>query len=402
MMARIKAWLGGLKRWVLWLVLGIVVIVVIALILFWRATIAPTPTAFYTPPDPLPAGDPGTIIRSEPITSSLPEGAVAWRVLYLSTGVNGEPVAVSGVVVAPEGESASPRPVVAFAQGTVGVVPECGTSHTRDPFQQIPEVELLVREGFVVAATDYPGRGTPGIHPYLIGPVEASSVLDSVRAARQLDVNAGDQFVVWGRSQGGHASLWTAQLAGEYAPELTLIGAVASAPAIDLAGIFESGLEKRVGAIVISQALYAWGHLYPDVNLDDLIKPELRTQFENIATTCLTTPAAFLLVGAIPTPSEFLMVDPLTAEPYSTLIADNTPRGPINVPLLISHGIPDSLIPIEGSVADAARRCAEGENVQLVRYPGVEHDAAAQSALMTLGWIEDRFAGRPTGSNCDD
>ncbi|MFN8565502.1 MAG: hypothetical protein U0703_28605 [Anaerolineae bacterium] len=42
------------------------------------------------------------------------------------------------------------------------------------------------------------------------------------------------------------------------------------------------------------------------------------------------------------------------------------------MPLLISHGTADNLIPMEGSVADAARRCTEGENVQLVRYPGVE------------------------------
>lgn len=388
-----------LRRWILVIVVILLIIIIAAAVLFWRSTIAPTPSAFYTPPDPLPTGAPGMLIRSEPITENVPKGAAAWRVLYLSTGVNGEPVAVSGVVVAPKGDSSTPRPVVAWAQGTVGVLPECGTSHTNKALS-IPGIDLLIDAGYVVAATDYPGRGTPGIHPYLIGPVAAASVLDSIRATQQMDVNAGNEFVVWGASQGGHSTLWTAQMAAEYAPELTILGAAASAPAADLAGIFAWGFDKRAGAVVISEALYAWSHYYDDVNLDTLIKPEMRERFENTARTCLTTPTAFLLLGGIPTPSEFLTVDPLTTEPYQTLIAENTPRGSINVPLLISHGTADTLIPIEGSVNEAARRCAEGENVQLVRYPGVQHDASAESAIMTVGWIEDRFAGRPNGSTC--
>lgn len=400
MFQSVKQRARGARRWLRWLALIVVLLVIAAAVLFWRAATPIAPSAFYTPPDPLPEGAPGTVIRSEAITNGVPEGADAWRILYLSTGLDGEPIAVSGLVIAPEGSSASPRPVVAWANGTVGVLPECGTSHTNNPFVQIPEMARMIAEGYVITATDYPGRGTPGIHPYLVGPIAAHSVLDSVRAARQLDVNAGDRFVVWGRSQGGHSSLWTAQSASEYAPELTLIGAAASAPAIDLAGIFDWGLDRRIGAIVISQALYAWGDVYPSFNLDELIEPEMRAQFERVARTCVTTPLAFLTVGGIPVPSDYLTVDPLTTEPYRTIIAENTPIGQIDVPLLIAHGTGDTLIPFEGSEAEAARRCAQGENVQLVRYPGVQHDATNESAIMTIGWIGDRFAGRPTGSNC--
>lgn len=389
-----------LRRWLPRLLLIIVIIVVIAVVLLTRAITPATPTAFYTPPDPLPSGEPGTIIRSEQITANVPEGAVAWRVLYLSTGVSGEPVAVSGVIVAPEGESDTPRPVIAYAHGTVGVVPECGTSHASDPFRYIPGIDLMISEGFVVAATDYPGLGTPGVHTYLIGSVEAASVLDSLRVAQQLDVNAGDAFVVWGNSQGGHASLWTAQSAAEYAPEFTLIGAAASAPAIDLPSILRYGYTTRGGAIVMSEALYAWSHFYPEVNLDNLIKPEFRDQFESIARTCVTTPIAFLTIGGIPTPSEFLTIQPLEVEPYRTLIDNSIPRGRIDVPILITHGVADTLIPIEGSINDSARRCAEGENVQFVRYPGAQHDSSTEAAIMVIGWIQDRFAGRPTGSTC--
>jgi hypothetical protein len=31
----------------------------------------------------------------------------------------------------------------------------------------------MIAEGYIVVATDYPGLGTEGIHPYLIGESEA-------------------------------------------------------------------------------------------------------------------------------------------------------------------------------------------------------------------------------------
>ena len=49
----------------------------------------------------------------------------------------------------------------------------------------------MLRQGYVVVGTDYPGLGVPGIiHPYLIGVSEARAVIDSVRAARDLLLRA--------------------------------------------------------------------------------------------------------------------------------------------------------------------------------------------------------------------
>ena len=49
----------------------------------------------------------------------------------------------------------------------------------------------MLRQGYVVVATDYPGLGVPGMnHPYLIGVSEGRAVLNSVRAARDLPVPA--------------------------------------------------------------------------------------------------------------------------------------------------------------------------------------------------------------------
>lgn len=394
------------NRWILLLAaivtFGMIGSAVAVLIKYYQAATPQTPSAFYTPPQPLPQGKPGSIIRREPLLSNLPKGAQAWRVMYRSTDLKGRPIAVTGTVVAPTGASVKPRNIIAWAHGTTGIRPECGVSHTSDPYQQTPAIERMLAEGFVVVITDYPGLGTPGTHPYMVGSVAAQSVLDSVRAARQIvEVSAGNQFVVWGASQGGNSALWTAQLVKAYAPELKLLGVAASAPAINLRGIAKFNLDKPAGGIFLGYVFEAWATVYPGADLDAIIKPEERATFNRMIEPCFTAPAGFLpIIKNLQTPAQYLSVDILKTEPWSTLFEKNTPSGSIKAPILIAHGTADPLIPIELNEAEAARRCKAGEDVQFARYPGSSHDAREDTAVYILGWTVDRFAGRPTSSNC--
>src|SRR5277367_2791256 len=164
------------------------------------------------------AGPPGTLIRSEPMLFA-PAGALAWRVLYRSTGLHGEPIAVSGVIVIPPGPPPpGGRPIVAWAHPTSGVVPHCAPSLAIFVFQSMMGLRQLIEQGAIVAATDYPGLGTVGPHPYLVGASEARAVIDSVRAARNITgVDGGSDFAVWGHSQGGQAALYTGLIASSYA-----------------------------------------------------------------------------------------------------------------------------------------------------------------------------------------
>ena len=150
----------------------------------------------------------------------MPDGAEGWLILYSSTSPDGEPVAVSGVVVAPADPPAGPRPVIAWAHGTTGVATGCAPSLSDDPLFELPALRRAPGRGWVVVATDYPGLGTPGQHPYVVGVSEGRAVLDAVRAAGQIDdgPELSSQVAVWGMSQGGHAALFAAQLAPAYAP----------------------------------------------------------------------------------------------------------------------------------------------------------------------------------------
>src|SRR5580692_9660052 len=92
--------------------------------LLWAAALSlPTgkahaQTAFYDATAGELAGPPGSLIRSEPMLFA-PAGAQAFRVLYRSVGMHGEPIAVSGVIIVPPGPvPASGRPIVAWAHTT--------------------------------------------------------------------------------------------------------------------------------------------------------------------------------------------------------------------------------------------------------------------------------------------
>lgn len=45
-----------------------------------------TEQSFYALPDPIPAGNPGEVVRTEQLQSA-PAGTIAWRVMYHSTDV---------------------------------------------------------------------------------------------------------------------------------------------------------------------------------------------------------------------------------------------------------------------------------------------------------------------------
>ena len=84
-------------------------------------------------------------------------------------------------------------------------------------------------------------------------------MLDSVRAARDLpDAGASNRFAVWGHSQGGHASLYTGELAASYAPDLKLVGVAAAAPATYLIELFDADKSSPAGKELTAMALYSW------------------------------------------------------------------------------------------------------------------------------------------------
>jgi Secretory lipase len=255
----------GVLRWLAWAFIGVLsltgiaVLAVAAFAVFLTQSQPGAPGSFYTAPSPLPSDALGSVIRSQPLDGA-PEGAVAWKILYLSTSYTGEPTAVSATLVVPTTPPAAEgRPVVAFAHGTVGVAPNCAPSLRSYWADDIDGLNAFLEAGYAVVATDYEGMGTSGTHPYLVGESAAMNVLDSVRAAHSFsEANAGTEYVVWGYAQGGHSSLFTGEFTASYAPELKLVGVAAGAPPTDLVTLFDRGLGTTFGNVLGAYALHAW------------------------------------------------------------------------------------------------------------------------------------------------
>ena len=394
------------------------------------------PSAFYDPPADLAAAEPGDVLRAEAFVPAVP-GAVAWRVLYRSTDPSGNPIAVSGVIVAPaDTADGDDRPVVAWAHPTTGVARSCAPSLLGNPTAAMYGIDTAIANGWVWAATDYPGLGTPGPHPYLIGPSEARAVLDMVRATTRLSTaggstaggstaggsaegastegtaieggstGAGSTFAVWGHSQGGQAALWTGIEADAYAPELDLIGVAAAAPAIELTELVTADVDTLGGRLLLSMGLVAWSEVFDDAPLDTALQPLARPVARGIAERCIETTAQSL--AALPEVATarvlpFLAIDPTTTQPWAGILAGNTPSAPIDVPIFVGQGLTDPIIDPASTLRAMQVRCDNDEQVVLTTYPGVGHVAAGKvSAPDAMAWIGQLFAGADPVSNCDD
>src|SRR4029453_5844017 len=95
-----------------------------------------------------------------------------------------------------------------------------------------------------------------------------------------------------------------------------------------------------------------------------------------------------------------LRFEGLMQPPWPALLDENTPgRVPTGVPIFAGQGEADALVVPELTDALVARLCAIGDDVTYRRYPGASHGGVGESAHEdVLGWIEDRLAGRPTGT----
>lgn len=367
------------------------------------------PDAFYTPPLVVVPDEPGSLIRSEPLDRGVPQGARAWRILYTTTGHDGSPAVSSGTVLAPSGggPEVGELPVVSVAHGTTGVMPHCAPSLGAQPFADgaAAALEAIVRDGHAAVLTDYPGLGTAGPHPYLVGPSEAHSVWDALRAARQLpEVRLGDSTVVWGHSQGGHAALWTGMLARTYAPELELLGVAAFAPAADLYSLADGIKEDPAGKIVSAYIATAWTDVYPDLDLPAAITPRYRGIVERIGERCFLGRDVLAAVAPASQLFEPVLSEESLRGGLGTALRRNTPTADIEVPVLLAQGDADTLVLPQMQRDWVQAQCAAGHALDYREYPGLGHLSLVgdQSPLVAdlLDWTADRTAGTDARDTC--
>lgn len=393
---------------------------------------------FYVPPSPLPAGSPGDVIRSEPSHLALsvpgiggPLPGAATRIMYRSTDSNDAANAVTGTYIDPAAPwtGPGPRPLVVLAPGTQGQGDQCAPSKMLNnvitytpPLGFMVEYEVLaayslLSQGYGVVITDYEGLGTPGAHTYVNRASEAHAVLDAARAAQNLqgtEISADGPVAAYGYSQGGGAAAAAAEIAGEYAPEIDLVGTYAGAPPADL----KATLEQVDGTILTGVIGYTLnGLLNSDPGLQPIVDENIndagKAMLNLVANQCVGE--TILNVGLHRT-NEYTK----TGEPLSVVLdrlpiaADILAKNKIgertpNAPVLIQSGTSDDIVPHGQAVGLAGDWCGKGATVQLsaAQVPAIVPGSGAGHLipdLLGLGeaqnWIKDRFYGVPAPSNC--
>jgi Secretory lipase len=347
-------------------------------------------------------GAPGSLIRSLELRA--PAGTRAWAVIYRSTGQDGSSVPVSGLVLAPEAplapDQAAGRQVIAWAHGTTGIADACAPSRAGVSGVGFPPILELVRQGFVITATDYEGLGAPGLHPYLVGSSEGRSILDSIRAARALpEAGGGNRAAIVGISQGGHAAIWAAELVDAYAAELDVVGAVAASPPMDLRAVQRAVLGGAdAGAVAWLESLMvaaAWRSVYA-APLDGLLTGQAMRIVRELEDTCPSSIDP-------PTHSPF-RVDPGSVPEWQALLEANSPgHRASRPPMLVLAATEDTLVPASTIPNGIDRLCGAGSNVTLRWIDGPHAATLATPAAATLAfsWTMDRLRGAPAVNGCD-
>ncbi len=386
-------------------------VVAIALILLFIAadSVLPPPiTAFYTADAPLSPGRPGDILRTG-VWPAQP-GMRAWRILYRSTGADGQPAAVSATIFAPAVPAPENGfPMVAVAHGTSGVGQFCAPSllmnrtRTTIPDMFTGHVVQLVKAGYAVVMSDYTGMGAPGLPAYLVGDAEGKNVLDAARAMLQFSpVPVQRRFVIWGHSQGGHAAAFAGQLAASYAPELDIVGVAMTAPAAELGLLIDTIMradDKGSDTGLAMMVAGAWSQTYPDARADAILTKSGFNRLIDVTGRC--TFGEVTAFSDAP-PSTYLKANPARTPIWREYVALNTPGSqPTDAPILVMQGEADEIVLPWTTDAFVRRLCQLGNTVNYKRYDGATHFTVVKPARPDLlAWMADRIAGRPAPSIC--
>lgn len=386
-------------------------------------------STIYTPPGSVRANA-GEILACRPVT--LPQVPTdiptkAWKVQYASADVHGHKIAVSGTVAVPEAPwtGTGPRPVIAYHPGTLGLGSQCALSKqlAGEPqalFEPIMVADAL-KAGFAVAATDGVGYLIGQTHTYVVGHNAGKATLDIARTALrtpEFGLDRRAKVGIWGYSEGGAASLWAAQLARSYAPELRVVGDASGGIPADLR-VVATTLDGGPFAGLALDAAIGVAAAYPNLPLDSL--------FNETGRQALTTAKAACLVDTVLGLGNVQFADYTTdhlslEQVYEVRGSDGVSWGEalnaqklgvgvgvprsraryqIGFPVLQYRAENDQIVGNASADAVRAAYCTAGITTEWKIYPGTDHLNATEASMNdVIAWFNDRFAGKPTSGNC--
>lgn len=371
---------------------------------------------FYDPPSPLPAGQPGELLRSErTLVSAFPGGVApvrAWRIMYRSTDAHGKAIATTGTLMVPPGPwlGGGRRPLLAYTLGAHGLGPQCTPSYqfrtgTQYEFSAIATY-LATGWAVVVPDNEHTARDKGSYEVAFNTASAAHTTLDAARAAPKVGaagLSASTPLAINGYSQGGHGAAAALERQPEYAPELPLKGGAAGGVPADIravAGAVDGGILFGVVPMAVASLTTA----YPELTTDGF-NAKGKQAVADAKTECMPQTTAKWALHRSPE----LTAGGKTIEQF---FADNADfakrvdeqrigRRKPGVPVLTYNGDIDPWIPHAVTKRLASDWCAQGANVRFTTYPLAEHFLALIEGIPQVQtFLRDRVTDKPAPNGC--
>jgi len=380
---------------------------------FAAPVLGPAGSAFYTAPNPIPAGNNGDLISYRPTSVTLGTNAPAlsaWNVMYRSTDARNAADVVTGTVLVPTTPwtGTGARPVISYAVGTHGLAQRCAPSQQMAAGTDYENANIVaaLKAGYAVLVSDYQGYTTGATPTYLAGASQGHAVLDIVRAAAQIPgagLSLSNPVGIWGYSQGGQSSAWAAQLQPTYAPELNVKGVAAGGVPADFIRT-SNYLDGSAGSSFLLAGVVGLATQYPDlIPINDLANDNGKVTIERGKNECVFEALFDLMNRKL---SEFTVGNQTLTQLQGipsvkqALTAQNLGGAKLSVPLYQYHGRADEFIPIDQAVALKKSYCGKFSNVTFGVYPSEHIATQFQAAPTVLSWMNDRFSGKSTMGSC--
>jgi predicted esterase len=352
-------------------------------------------TEFYDAPDPLPFAKPGELIRFELSDEYLlSSDFTVFRILYHSRSASDKDVAVSGVVIVPDGTPpAGGWPVIAWAHDFTGSARTCAPSLLKN-LNKGPLISMYVRAGYALVASDYAGLGTDFPHAALDMRSNAVDVINSVIAARTVVPQLGSRWVVAGFSQGAMVSVGVSEAESEIA-DSGYLGALAISGVASPQEVYPHLAQGASRGLLLHLAA-GIKTIFAAFQINDMLADKAISRFQLIRQRCHVSAGEQLATNELLKPGweNNRYVKDFFAR---NALGEKAARGPL---LLISGGA-DPELPLSIASAAVARLCAQKDRVLSLHYPGLSASAAiGNSAAEQFSWLRARFAGTPAPGNC--
>lgn len=352
-------------------------------------------------------------------------GASAYKLEYVTTGIDGLPDTASGLFVLPD--VVTDKGIIAYQHGTTDGPDDVPSSFNTEALL----VTGLAGQGYIMSACDYLGMGSSrGFHPYVHAGTEASAGIDMLIASMNMAADMGHESVskifVTGYSQGGHAAMAMAQAIEERpTDDLWLTASAPMSGPYSISEVMKSlTVDERdteyLYPAYIAYILLGYQSAYGDVygSLDEIFRtPHISwiEMFENGEIGLSTLNAALIgqLRNEFGFSAPYLMFDTTFLQSFredsshfinDLLVENDTYRWVPNAPMRIFYCAGDDQVPFQNSlVADSVMNAMGAADVQSLNLnPVFDHGACVLPAVLaTLDFFNSFQTTTPVDDHQD-